>query len=173
MRLHLPSVSFYEAFAAMVDDYRRTGEDRYQEYREMRREDFAAHVGWLQDMAQGIGLTPGLVPQSTFWLVQDTVIVGVSRLRHRLNAQLLIEGGHIGYDVSPSERRKGYATRLLALTLEKAGEMGLERVLVTCDSDNIASAKVIQLNGGVLEDEIVLESTGQPLQRYWIELSGA
>ena len=89
-------------------------------------------------------------------------------IRHRLNEYLLQFGGNIGYSVRPSQRRKGYATEMLALGLEECRKLGLDRALVTCDKTNIGSAKTIQKNGGVLENE-VLEGD-RITQRYWIAL---
>jgi predicted acetyltransferase len=110
-------------------------------------------------------------PQTTFWLVRnDGKIIGESRLRHYLTPPLEIEGGHIGYAIRPSERQKGYGTRLLAMTLDKARDLGLSRVLVTCDTDNLASARIIRKNGGILSDEAISPRTGEPIARYWIEL---
>lgn len=132
--------------------------------------DFAAFVRKLEDEAKGIGLPDGYVPQSTYWLVRGGRILGTSHLRHRLTEALRDFGGHIGYAVRPSERRKGYGTRLLALTLDKARALGLDRVLVTCDRDNIASARVIQHSGGRLDSESPSPHTGTMKQRYWIDL---
>lgn len=81
-----------------------------------------------------------------------------------------MESGHIGYSVPPSERRKGYATGQLRLSLFKAKKLGLEKVLITCDKANIGSAKTIQKVGGILENEINSPDTGKIVQRYWIEL---
>ena len=78
------------------------------------------------------------------------------------------EGGHIGYDIRPSERRKGYGTVLLALTLKKAQELGLHEVLVTCDSDNVDSVRIIEKNGGELIGRAVSEHTGKEVNRYRI-----
>lgn len=95
-------------------------------------------------------------------------VIGIIQIRHALTPHLLQVGGHIGYSVSPDERRKGYGTQMLQLALEKCREIGLTRVLVTCDKANIASAAVIQTNGGILENEIAFD--GVPKQRYWIAL---
>lgn len=78
-------------------------------------------------------------------------------------------GGHIGYSVKPSERRKGYASQLIQLALDHYRARGIDRVLLTCDKDNIASAKVIQHNGGQLEDE--RQENNRITQRYWIAVS--
>jgi predicted acetyltransferase len=80
------------------------------------------------------------------------------------------EGGHIGYDVRPSERRQGYGTLLLRLTLNQARALGLKRVLVTADTPNVASWRIIEKNGGVLHTEALSQQTGGLLRKYWIEL---
>ena len=96
-------------------------------------------------------------------------LVGMTNLRHYLNDYLLTYGGHIGYSVRPSERKNGYATQMLRLTLGKAKERGIEKVRICCDHYNIASAKAIRANGGVLEDEAYDSLDGTLTQRYWIE----
>ena len=112
----------------------------------------------------------GLVKSSQYLAIRisDKKIVGMINIRHSLNDYLLQFGGHIGYSVRKSERRKGYATAMLWLALEKCKELGLEKVLVTCNKDNIASAKTITGNDGILENEV---PEGERItQRYWIEL---
>jgi len=133
--------------------------------------DFAAYVARVRGWARGDGLPDGFVPATTWWLVDPAGrILGVANLRHALTKHLLHEGGHIGYSVRPSERCKGYATRMCAMILEKCREIGTERALITCDKDNIASARVIQKCGGVLENEVISERTGKIKQRYWIDV---
>ena len=110
------------------------------------------------------------VPASTYFAFVNNKIVGNIQIRHSLNESLLQSGGHIGYGVHPSERRKGYATKMLALALEKCRALGIDKILVTCDKDNIASAKTILKNGGVLENEFT-EENGNILQRYWITVN--
>ena len=89
-------------------------------------------------------------------------------LEHSLNEALLLDGGHIGDGVRPSERRKGYATAMIALALDECRKLGIEKVLMVCNKENTGSAKSIQNNGGVLENEINVE--GETVQRYWIQL---
>ncbi|WP_342433501.1 GNAT family N-acetyltransferase [Neobacillus sp. FSL H8-0543] len=114
-------------------------------------------------------LPEGWVPDSTYWLVnEDNKVLGVVNIRHRLTERLLNEGGHIGYGIRPSERRKGYATKLLELSLEKTKEIGITRVLVVCDEKNTGSAKTIMNNGGVADTDYI-EEDGNVIKRFWIE----
>lgn len=109
-----------------------------------------------------------LVPAYTYFLVLgNNRIIGAINIRQCLNDYLFNFGGHIGYGIRPTERKKGYAELMLKMALEKCREMDIQKVLVTCDRDNIASAKTILANGGILENEIVKEN-GNITQRYWI-----
>lgn len=112
----------------------------------------------------------GLVPDSTFFCLDEerNIMVGAVNIRHYLNEALLLNGGHIGDGVRPSERRKGVATKMISLALDECRKLGIEKVLMVCDKDNIGSAKSIQNNGGVLENEVVVDGIVE--QRYWIEL---
>lgn len=113
----------------------------------------------------------GKVPDSVFFLYDETrdKMIGAVNIRHYLNDFLLKEGGHIGDGIRPSERRKGYATLMIKLALEECKKLGIDRVLMVCEKDNIGSAKSIMNNGGVLENEFV-NSEGKIEQRYWINL---
>jgi len=100
----------------------------------------------------------------------DRRVVGMIQLRHELNAVLLEHGGHIGYSVRPSQRRKGYAKRMLADCLTLCRARGLGRVLVTCNQLNEASRRTILANGGVLENAVFVPSENKTFERYWIML---
>ena len=111
------------------------------------------------------------VPDSVFFLL-DTErdrLLGAINIRHYLNDDLRKEGGHIGDGIRPSERRKGYATEMIRLALIECRKLGIDKVLMTCDKDNIGSAKSIIKNGGVLENEFI-NSDGEIEQRYWITI---
>lgn len=116
------------------------------------------------------GTDTRLVPDSTFFCLDEerNIMVGAVNIRHYLNEALLLNGGHIGDGIRPSERKKGYATRMIALALEECKKLGIQRVLMVCDKDNIGSAKSIVNNGGVLENEVTVDGVVE--QRYWIEL---
>jgi predicted acetyltransferase len=125
------------------------------------------------DFAAGKNLPEGWIPASTFWLLDnEDRAVAMSNLRHKLTPQLLNRGGHIGYYVMGQQRGKGYGTQVLALTLIQARSLGLDRVLVSADSDNERSIRIIERNRGLLEDERIDETTGSPYCRYWIDLTG-
>lgn len=115
--------------------------------------------------------TKNSVPDSTYFAldIERDIFVGAVNIRHYLNDQLLLNGGHIGDGVRPSERRKGYATEMIRLALEECRKLGIDIVLMVCYKDNIGSAKSIINNGGVLENEIPAEN-GKIDQRYWISL---
>ena len=112
----------------------------------------------------------GWVPSSTRFLVAEGRILGNYNLRHKLTDALMLEGGHCGYSVRPTERRKGYATLMLAHAMGRARDLQIERMLVTCRPDNIGSAKAIENNGGVMQDIIHHEEKGADIARYWIAL---
>lgn len=110
------------------------------------------------------------VPSTTYFCLDEerNIFVGAVNIRHALNQSLLLVGGHIGDGVRPSERRKGVATQMIGLALEECRRLGIHKVLMTCDKDNIGSAKSIQNNGGVLQNELTVRD--EVIQRYWIIL---
>lgn len=111
-----------------------------------------------------------LVPDSTFFLYDDerNIFIGACNIRHYLNERLVQGVGHIGDGVRPSERRKGYGTKLVALALDECKKLGIPRVLMCCNKTNIPSMKTIVSNGGVLENTVEFE--GKEMMRFWIEL---
>ena len=161
--------------AALREGFRRGAQERMSERRIRQIEgDFAAYIREITDQKGGIRLPTGevvpKVPFSVFWLAEDDEFIGEAQIRHRLNAYLVKEGGHIGYGIRPAWRRQGYGKLILALALEKCRELGIERALITCMQDNVASARIIEANGGVLENVIDHPAGRGPLRRYWISL---
>jgi predicted acetyltransferase len=176
LELAAPATRWEAAYLAFLDDFAAAGEPRIPgaSGAELAGNDFAAFVQQLQDDERGMDLKPGIVPSSAYWLLRydadNVTVLGVSALRHALTPALEDAGGHIGYSIRPSERRRGYGTRILGLTLPHARALGLDRVLVTCDTDNIGSARVIEKNGGVLASEGYSALVETRISRYWIML---
>jgi predicted acetyltransferase len=161
-----PSGELRPQLTAMAEEYAAAGDTRYHEI----LEDFPAYLRGLARYRAGVDLPPGHVPNSTFFLVHGGEMIGRSALRHRLSPTLEHEGGHIGYDIRPGARRRGYGTLILALTLRRAQSLGLARALLTCDTDNTASARIIERNGGALAGRVVSHMSGKLISQYWIEL---
>lgn len=115
-------------------------------------------------------INEGMVPDTTFFCLDEdrNIMVGAVNIRHYLNEALLLNGGHIGDGVRPSERKKGIATKMIELALEECRRLGINKVLMVCDKENIGSAKSIINNGGLLENEVVIDNVVE--QRYWITL---
>lgn len=115
---------------------------------------FEEYVRWLRGQAFVDSPRPtGYVSSTTLWWIDGPDYLGRIAIRHRLTPRLLEIGGHIGFDIRPSERLRGHATAMLAAALPVAGTLGIDPVLITCDVDNMGSRKVIESNGGILEDQ--------------------
>jgi predicted acetyltransferase len=165
MRLERPSQEWEKEHRTYIDEwgpsrmipssFNLEGMDSYEEYLVELAKRESGHGQWL--------------PCSNYFLVnEEDRILAMIDIRHELNDYLYRFGGHIGYSVRPSERKKGYATLILKKGLEKCKELGIDKVLVTCDEDNIGSAKVILNNNGV-EDYQEKENDGV-VRRFWIKL---
>jgi predicted acetyltransferase len=163
-----PSEQLESEFRAFLDELARASESFGSE---IARRDFTAYLQMVRAESLGLGLTPGDVPMSTFWLINSSGrLLGESRLRHRLTAALEDYGGHIGYVIRPTERRKGYGSVILPLTLKRAESLGLRRIRLTCDTDNRPSARIIERTGGVLSGYGLSPVNGKITSQYWIEL---
>ena len=167
--LVVPDARLCDSYRGLVSDFALAREKLIPFVLAFDDSDFAAMLARLDACSRGIGLPDGFVPHSTFWLVEDgTHVVGVSNIRHRLTPSLLREGGHIGYGIRPSARGRGLGAEILHRSLQRAREIGIRDVLVTCGADNVGSAGVIRRNGGVLESEAFLPERNEIVQRYWI-----
>ena len=170
--LRRPSTRVRASFVDAVEEFRAEGVTD----RNRSDQDLAAHGDWSSvdgfaayvhavtvDALDEARLPPGVVPSTRLWWTRGEEYLGRLDLRHRLTPALREVGGHIGYAVRPSARRRGHATAMLGESLVVARAWGLERVLLTCDADNVGSRRVITANGGRLEDR-----RGHKL-RFWIE----
>ena len=168
LRLVEPTPLYKAAILDAVPEMQAVGEwDITPEAFAARFDDMLHEIAAAKDPAT---TPPGVLPFADFWLMDDATSIAPLTLRLRLNEEFLHSGGHIGYVVRPSKRRCGYGTALLGLGLDKAREYGLERVLLTCNADNIGSRKIIEANGGQFENAV--DVAGQDVQklRYWINL---
>ncbi|WP_405581515.1 GNAT family N-acetyltransferase [Streptomyces sp. NBC_01190] len=163
--------SFLAAMAEFVAEGRGDADDSSMVGRDLRTwsrrwhepADFAAYVAALLAVADpDLPRPDALVPCTNLWWVEGDEYLARIAVRHRLNHFLREYGGHIGYDVRPSARRRGHATAMLRAALPEAAELGIDPALITCDTGNVASRKVIQACGGVFEDE-----RGGKL-RFWV-----
>ena len=165
--LALPSTDYKRSFINAVHEFIEEG--RWQGWKpyllEAEFDSYVENVRLLETEPPR-----GFVPQTTFWLIVDGEYAGRASVRHWLNESLEQFGGHIGYEVRPSMRRKGYGTLMCALAIVEARKLGIGRILITCDDTNIGSQKIIEANGGVLQDTVDVDN-GRPglTRRYWIE----
>lgn len=167
MRLLLPTLAMKEQYLDFAGDWAAHGEEiTPYSVRLLSR----GYEEWLEDAKrrETVVVNHFVTAHSYFWVDPKGEVVGALNLRHSLNEHLLRVGGHIGYGVRPSRRRQGHAAAMLEAALPHARALGLTRVLITCDKTNIGSARTIQKNGGVLENEV--EDGDHVMQRYWIAL---
>lgn len=168
--LHLvkPSLIFEAEYVSMIHEFLQTDEAWFNNF-PLALSNFSAFVHELEDEAQGIGLPPSVVPQQTYWLVnEENSMFGEIRLRPVLTPPFEQHNGHIGYNIRLSQRRKGYATCQLALVLDEARKLGLTRAMLTIEGENSASVRVIEKNGGKLAWQRM--QADEMISCYWIEL---
>lgn len=169
LKLVKPSLVIEQVYHDYISEWENTGE-KIVPYPSRRDDpDFSKVLDRWEAESTDMAFEKGFVPSSLYFAINETGgIYGAVHIRHILNEALLKHGGHIGYGVRPSERKKGIATQMLSMALPIAKDLGIDRVLVTCDKTNTASAKTIINNGGILENEVL---EGERItQRYWISL---
>ena len=171
LRLELPDARYRNSYVAAIAEFRAEGRlDAMHADWFYATPNFEAFVQKLLEKTDATNIPAGRVPETILWLVEDDAVLGRVSIRHHLNDGLLEIGGHIGYEVRPSKRRLGYGTKALALALPVARTLGIARVLITCDADNIGSRRIIETNGGKLENEVMTPGSSVPKRRYWIDL---
>ena len=170
VKLVAPTVELQEEYLSFYNEWTSYGDEFVPWVIGKDPTDFLAMVNELLAAEKGIGLPDGWVSDSTYWLInEERRLLGAVNIRHELTEHLRNAGGHIGYGIRPSERKKGYATQLLALALEKTRELGIDDVLVVCDKDNWGSEKTIVNNGGIRTEDFV-EADGNVIKRFWIKI---
>lgn len=165
-----PTLELESEYLSFYQEWKESGETMVPWVISKDPTNFQEMIQSLFDSEKGENLPEGWVPDTTFWFVdKNKKVIGAVNIRHQLTESLYNSGGHIGYGIRPSERRKGYAAKLLALSLEKAKELGIQKVLVVCGEGNIGSEKTILNNGGVRNTDFI-EEDGNVVRRFWIVL---
>lgn len=167
MQLVTPTKKFEKSWRAAVKEFNAEGKNGSWNNHGVPI-DMDSYVQQCENYSQGKNLPEGKVPATTYWLIDEKELVGVVNIRHELTDHLRKIGGHIGYAIRPSARKRGYGTRILELALLKAKQIGITKALVTCDESNIGSQKIIEKNGGIFEDKVM--SDGEYKLRYWIKI---
>lgn len=169
-----PDLEHKEEVLAMLEEIRVADDGLRWQYSGMSSlEEYESYEDWVKKVMQestGKNLAQNRVPASTYIMINkdNNKVVGIVNIRHQLNEYLLNYGGHIGYSVRPKERQKGLGTHQLKLALEKSKSLGIQKVLITCDTENEGSAKVIENCQGQLEN--IVPKDDFFTKRYWISL---
>jgi predicted acetyltransferase len=157
----------FDRFCRFEKDYSENGNARYSDY--TTAEAYRSFLNQLKKDATGLDLGPEREMQIAYWLRDESdELLGAIRFRPKLSDALYADGGHVGYDVRPSVRNKGIATRMLSLMIEKARRLGYERLLLMCAFDNAASGRVMAKCGGILESIVFSRSEGKFVRRFWV-----
>lgn len=169
MDLIVPNKRYYESYVNAINEYREYSIDTYG-FLDVTKYDIFKRIN---DFRTGNNLPDGYVRATYLWLIENNEFIGEISIRHDLTDSLMRFGGNIGYGVRYSQWNKGFGTKMLALALIYAKEViGLDKVLITCNDNNYGSARVIEKNGGVLQDKIknTVDGIDRLSRRYWIYL---
>lgn len=161
-----PSTTYEKSFINYALAYKEINDAHYFNKYEKALENFKNYIDILYSYSIGNNLADGDVITSTFWLVDKKEVVGVTRVRH----QEVEFAGHIGYDISPIYRNKGYGSHILRLALDKSKNIGLKEVILTCDINNAYSKKIIEKNNGKILEIIFNKEDNKYLYKYSITL---
>ncbi len=169
MELVIPSEEYYQSYIEAMEEYKQNNIDTY-DFWEISKDELLKK---MENYRTGNNLPEGYVKATYFWLVDNDKFIGEISIRHSLTDSLLRFGGNIGYGIRYSHWNKGIGTIMLSKALVYAKEvLGLNKVLITCNDNNFGSARVIEKNGGILQDKIIntIDGVDRLSRRYWIEL---
>jgi predicted acetyltransferase len=161
---------YFNDFLKMAQEFDAESDNRYSKHVKDKIS-FEQYIEYLGKFKNIETVPDGFVQSYTFFAVDEKKLIGAIRYRPKINDGLLLEGGHIGYDVRPTFRNLGYASAMLKIIIEKIKPTHEGKILITCDSNNLVSEKVILKNHGILENETISQRTGKKIKRFWIELS--
>lgn len=172
MLLIIPSIQYKDSYLEAIEEAKNETTDTIIE-KPKEGQPFDEFVKNKIEEAKGLHLPEGWVPATELWLIDDHEFIGRINIRHSLTEHLLKIGGHIGYWIRPSKRNMGYGKEILKLALPEAKKLGITEVLLTCDDTNIGSQRIIEANGGVLENTVDNGSDHPRKRRYWITQSNS
>ncbi|RZA04582.1 MAG: GNAT family N-acetyltransferase [Proteobacteria bacterium] len=164
-----PEEELEESYLSFIADMKDRGEKIWEAFLPRPGESFSDFVNHLKSAESSP--EPGQVMTTTYWAMLGEVVVGRISIRHELTDDLRDFGGHIGYEVRPTARKKGVATEMLRLALRTPAARKIEKVLLTCAPDNIASNRTIQKNGGLLAGSKFVARVQRQTNYYWIDVS--
>lgn len=172
IKLVLPSPEYADEIVAFKKEFIEAGSSMDGCSSLRRTDDPKVFIEECKRFSSEETVPEGRVPATVFLCIRecDARLVGMLQVRHRFNEYLEKYAGHIGYSIRPSERRKGYAKKMLSLALPFCKDIGIDRVLIACIDGNIASEKTILANGGVYESTVYESGENIYLKRFWIEL---
>ena len=172
VRLIKLTKEYYDELANMIEEWKKDQEINHTNHSPWAifKNDYHDFDNYLQNLEHKEAID-GKVPDSVFFLLDEdnNTLLGAVNIRHYLNDYLYKYAGHIGDGIRPSKRNNGYGTEIVRLALLECQKLGIKTVLMVCDKSNIASAKTIIKNGGILEDEFI-DDDGEIQQRYWINI---
>jgi len=170
MELVLPSVKYKESYLKALKEAETDPGDKISKlHKPKENQSFEDFVEYFYDEMKGLNLPEGYVPATMLWLIDKGEFIGRIQIRHK--EPVLVCSGHIGYYIRPSKRKMGYGKKILEMALPEAQKIGLKKVLLTCNDDNIGSIRIIESNGGVLENIVDGEKEGEKKKRrYWIKI---
>lgn len=174
MKLVFPNLEYEDKAIDFINEFNQYSSEIHGESELAKYIKEVNYQKWVEKVSNDYDpekISKDRVPGYTFFYVNSgNRIIGMINIRLELNDFLFLEGGHIGYCIRPTERKKGYGTKMLKEGLKFCKEKGLNEVLITCDKVNIASAGVIKSCGGKLENEIFSKTNNEVVQRYWIKI---
>ena len=167
MQLIPPTIQYKQSWLEALQEFHKEQIDGFWNIPD-KPKNLDEYIQRTIDYSKGKNLPEWFVPNTTYWLIDHDTFIGHINIRHTINDTLKKEGGHIGYAIRPTEQQKGYGYTILTLALPKAKEIGIQKALITCYENNIASAKIIEKNGGIYQDTITFKDN--KVKRYWIDL---
>ncbi|MDO4962691.1 MAG: GNAT family N-acetyltransferase [bacterium] len=169
MRLVLPNIKYKESYYSLVNSAIKNNDISEMGHAYKENETFNEMIKRLHDRHKGKNINNRDVPSSLFWIIEKNEIEGTIDLRHKLNDDYFYRFGHVAYYIKPTERQKGYGTKALSKALLIYKKHNIDKILITCLKDNIASQKIIEKNNGVFESEVFDKKINKYIKRFWID----